>query len=77
MAPAAVFGKSYGRRLEYSTYYRLNGVIYLQKKELLMKKGNLYGEKSYAYVMNRENSVDIDDALAFMVAEAVTKSREL
>lgn len=60
-----------GRRQDLGTYYRINGAIYIQKTELLMNAGNLYGAKSYAYVMSKVHSVDIDDAFDFMVVEAV------
>lgn len=58
-----------GRRQELGTYYRINGAIYIQKTEVLMGKKDLYGPKSYAYVMDKFHSVDIDDAFDFMVAE--------
>lgn len=64
-----------GRRQELPVYYRLNGAIYIQKTELLMEKGNLYGEKSFAYVMDKMNSIDIDDEFDFMVANAVMCTR--
>lgn len=67
--------KKVGRRQEMSVYYRLNGAIYIQSVALLMEAGDLYGNKSYAYVMDRRNSVDIDDELDFMFAEAVMKIR--
>lgn len=59
-----------GRRQDLGTYYRINGAIYIQKTELLMNFGKLYGPKSYAYVMDKLHSVDIDDAFDFMVAES-------
>jgi CMP-N,N'-diacetyllegionaminic acid synthase len=60
-----------GRRQDLSAYYRLNGAIYIQKTSLLMEKGNLYGKKSFAAVMGREHSVDIDEALDFCIAETL------
>lgn len=63
-----------GRRQDMSTYYRLNGAIYIQKTSLLMEQGNLYGEKSYAYVMSQEHSVDIDTELDFLIAETIMKA---
>lgn len=60
-----------GRRQDCAPYYQLNGAIYIQKTQLLMEKKNLYGEKSYAYVMSAEHSVDIDTELDFIVAQAV------
>ena len=62
--------KTIGRRQDLGTFYRINGAIYIQKMEVLMEEKNLYGPKSYAYVMDKVHSVDIDDAFDFMVAEA-------
>lgn len=49
-------------------YYRINGAIYLTTVE-----GNigsdLYSNTGYAYVMPRENSIDIDTELDFKMAE--------
>lgn len=65
--------KKVGRRQELSTYYRLNGAIYIQTVDLLMQGGDLYGDKSYAYVMEKEHSVDIDDEMDFMFAEVMIR----
>ena len=64
-----------GRRQDMQTYYRLNGAIYIQKINCLMNKKDLYGEKSYAYIMDKMNSVDIDDAFDFMIAETMMHAR--
>lgn len=62
-----------GRRQELSTYYRINGAIYIQKTQLLMEGASVYGEKSYAYIMDKRKSIDIDDAYDFMIAESLMK----
>jgi CMP-N,N'-diacetyllegionaminic acid synthase len=67
--------KAVGRRQDLATYYRINGAVYIQKTGLLMEKGNLYGEKSYASIMARDHSVDIDEELDFLIAEAIKKGR--
>lgn len=67
--------KKAGRRQDMPAYYRLNGAIYIQSVELLMQGKDLYGEKSYAYVMDKRKSVDIDDELDFKFAEVVMKNR--
>lgn len=55
-------------------YYRINGAIYMLKKELLAAKdAGLYHAGTYAYVMPKERSVDIDDAMDFAVAETLLK----
>lgn len=66
-----------GRRQNLDIYYRLNGAIYIQKTELLMNKQNLYGPNSYAYVMSKTHSIDIDDAFDFMVAEAAMRQNNI
>lgn len=55
------------------TYYRENGAIYLLKTEHLFKAENIYKEKCYAYVMEKNHSIDIDDELDFLLAETVLK----
>lgn len=56
-------------RQKLDTYYRINGAIYIVKTELLMEHSNIYGEKSFAYIMKKEHSIDIDDSFDFKMAE--------
>jgi len=58
-------------------YYRINGALYIVKTEYLMANENIYKEKCYAIVMSKENSVDIDDAIDFKIAEALMQNYEL
>ena len=60
-----------GRRQDADKYYRINGAIYIQTVEKLMQGANLYDEQSYAYIMDKANSVDIDDEIDFISAEAI------
>lgn len=53
-------------------YYRLNGAIFLFDIPALEKWGDLvYGPECYAYVMPRERSLDIDEPMDFLMAEAL------
>lgn len=52
-----------------SKYYRLNGAIYIANTEFLYENTFLYREGSYAYVMDKRKSIDIDDAFDFEMAE--------
>lgn len=61
------------RRQELPDYYRLNGAIYLSRVDYFIKYKNLYKEKSYAYIMDRLSSIDIDDELDFEWAEYLLK----
>ncbi len=51
------------------TYYRLNGAVYLAGVAHLRRDRSFFGPSTYAYVMPRERSVDIDTMLDFRVAE--------
>lgn len=58
-------------RQKLPTYYRINGAIYMVKVGLLYEEPGLYHEGTYAYVMPKERSVDIDDELDFIIAETM------
>lgn len=57
------------------TFYP-NGAIYIIKKELLYKR-TYYSEKTYAYIMPPNRSVDIDTIEDFEYAEYLIKKNEL
>lgn len=57
------------RRQLLPKYYRLNGAIYLCEVEHYLSDGDLYSEKSYAYIMDKNRSIDIDDEFDFIIAE--------
>ncbi|MCT4616238.1 MAG: acylneuraminate cytidylyltransferase family protein [Marinifilaceae bacterium] len=57
-------------------HYRYNGAIYLSKTSRLLKEKTFnFSSNSYAYIMNQENSVDIDTKLDFMIAETIMNRR--
>ena len=61
-------------RQELPKYYRINGALYIVKVENVLKTNfNLYQDKSYAYIMPRIRSVDIDEEIDFEYAETVLK----
>lgn len=60
-----------GPRQQLSTFYRINGAVYMLKTSTLEPSVSLYGKNSYAYIMPKERSVDIDDIYDFMVAETI------
>lgn len=63
------------RRQDLEKYYTLNGAIYLSNVNYFMKYKNFYGKRSYAYIMEREKSIDIDNINDFKYAEYIIKSR--
>lgn len=57
------------RSQDLKPYYRLNGAIYLIKREYVGRLKNLYGKDTFAYVMPIMESIDIDTMKDFMLAE--------
>lgn len=49
-------------------YYRVNGALYLIKCEVLADD-DIYNKDSYAYIMPKERSIDIDDLIDFQFAQ--------
>ncbi|MGB4660450.1 MAG: acylneuraminate cytidylyltransferase family protein [Mobilitalea sp.] len=62
-------------RQELPTYYRINGGIYMVRTDYILRTTNLYEAGCYAYVMEKKNSVDIDDEFDFKMAEAILEMR--
>lgn len=58
------------------SYYRINGALYIMKTDYLMHHDNYYGVGSYAVVMSKENSIDIDDLLDFIAAETIIEYKQ-
>lgn len=52
-----------------ANYYRINGAIYLYDTAFYLQSENPYQKGCYAYIMDKQNSVDIDDQLDFSFAE--------
>jgi len=60
-------------RQELPIYYRINGALYIVNTEYLMNTDNIYHEKSFAIVMSKEHSADIDNETDFVFAETLFK----
>lgn len=59
------------RRQDMPTYYRFNGAIYLANVEFFLSNHDIYRDKCFAYIMNKRDSIDIDDEYDFAMAEAI------
>lgn len=59
------------RRQDLKKEYRINGAIYICKTNYFLKYNSFYGEKSYAYIMDKMSSVDIDDMYQFEFAQFI------
>ncbi len=62
-------------RQELETYYRINGALYIANVEYFKKYQDFYYKDSYAYIMEKENSIDIEDELDFKIAEYLIKNK--
>ena len=51
-------------------FYRINGAIYIVNTNHLQKSTNIY-INSFAYIMKREKSIDIDSELDFICSETI------
>lgn len=62
------------RRQELSKHYRLNGAIYICKVDFFLEYKDFYREKSYAYIMDKKRSIDIDDEFDFFIVDSLMKT---
>ncbi|MGB9735991.1 MAG: acylneuraminate cytidylyltransferase family protein, partial [bacterium] len=57
-------------------YYRLNGAIYIVKTEKILKEKTFFiSNNIYAYIMDRESSIDIDDKIDLKIANALLEGK--
>ena len=56
-------------RQELPVFYRLNGAIYLASVEYLKTNSGFMSTNTYAYIMPKEHSIDIDTKMDFQFAE--------
>lgn len=52
-----------------------NGALYLTRRNCIVEKEVILGERALAYRMPRERSIDIDDLLDFEIAELLLKRK--
>ncbi len=64
------------RSQDLPTYYQINGAIYIVKTSRFIKDQTLFLTDSiFAYIMPREDSVDIDEPYDISIAEAVLTNK--
>jgi CMP-N-acetylneuraminic acid synthetase len=62
-------------RQELPKAYALNGALYLTQSEALIRERSFTPAKTYAYVMCRENSIDIDSPWDLRESDLILKDR--
>jgi len=60
-------------RQQLAKYYRLNGALYIVETTWLKEQKSFFGEKTFAYVMDRKRSVDIDELMDLYIAETLIR----
>jgi len=63
--------KSTIRRQELPEVYRRNAGIYASRRHIVMEKGTVWGDRVAAHIMPEERSIDINNHLDFLFAEAL------
>ncbi|MOA31380.1 CMP-N,N'-diacetyllegionaminic acid synthase [compost metagenome] len=61
-------------RQDLGEIYKLNGAIYIARRDLVMKEKKIIGDKNVAYIMPKERSIDIDDMIDFKLVEFLMQS---
>jgi len=61
-------------RQELPKFYRLNGAIYIAYCNYIKEQKNFFGKKTFAYIMPRERSIDIDSKIDFDLVEILMKN---
>lgn len=59
------------RSQDLPTYYQINGAIYLVNVESLLREKSFMPSNTFALIMKKENSIDIDDYFDLKIAEAI------
>ncbi len=62
-------------RQELPKFYRINGAIYLGFAEYIHNNRSFFGDRTYAYIMPLDRSIDIDNIIDFKLAEIMLKYR--
>ena len=53
-------------------YYRLNGAIYICKTDKLLENKSFFlKDNIFAYIMDKKNSIDIDEEIDFEIAKVL------
>ena len=60
-------------RQELPVFYRLNGAIYLAYCNYIKERKSFLGEETFAYIMPKSRSADIDDEIDLKLAENILK----
>jgi CMP-N,N'-diacetyllegionaminic acid synthase len=63
------------RRQDFSRMLDLNGAVYVMKRDDIMERNRMLGDRVYAYVMARRDSIEIDDQEDFDLVQLIMSKR--
>mgnify|MGYP006411644189 CR=1 FL=1 len=69
--------KKHTNRQNYPKSYVPNGAIYIANYDFLKKEKTFFGTKSFAYIMPKKRSIDIDSIDDFLYADFLLKNNEI
>jgi CMP-N-acetylneuraminic acid synthetase len=68
-------GKLIKRRQDLPKVYRINGAVYVVKKDILINQKTLEPNKITGYIMETKKSIDIDNIEDFLLAEVLIRKK--
>jgi len=64
------------RRQDLPMIYVLNGAIYFGDVKFLLQNKSFFHKDTIGFIMNRKNSIDIDNIMDFLLCECIIKNNE-
>jgi CMP-N-acetylneuraminic acid synthetase len=64
------------RRQDVNDAYSLNGAIYVVPVERFIQERKFLYDNSMPFIMDKQSSVDIDDAMDFRIAELILSDKQ-
>ncbi len=68
--------QDYKRRQDLPTTYHLNGAVYINRTSFLYKTKSFFNDDTFAYIMDKTSSIDIDEEIDLLFAEFLLKNME-
>ena len=66
-------GSTSARRQTFESAYVINGSIFINSRDMLLKQRTIISESSFPYFMPRKRSVQIDDSWDLHIAELILR----
>ena len=63
------------RRQDLITFYRINGAIYFHDVDHYLSNEDYFDNTCFAYIMKKQDSIDIDDEFDFVIAKVLLEMR--